>query len=674
MGLANLRARPTVGASEESSMHRLLFCCLLVANVLFASPSAAAVAVSADDVCAPTSDPCVVTRPIEVEAGSHLDFGLRTLRIEGAGLLDFTGGRGAVSCGRLETATAGPAIRSRALSSPAATLAVEARKRCSGAVRPCLADADCEGAGTCSQGDGVIELRGGIAGNAEAPGHIVLRSAGDLAVLAAVSLAGTRSESDGGSLALESSQGDVVLDGPIDASGGGGGCGGDVAVVAAGDVAVRAPIDASGGEYDGGSVSLEAGGDVTIAADIAVDAKSGAGAGGEIDVLAGHDIVALPATDSGVVVLSADGHQSVEYEGGDGGAVSFEADGSIRIARDVRVAASAAAPDGFGDSLSFAAELDLDFDGTVIAKGRGTGGAGALVDLYAGRDVRIGGDAVFELTGSAAGGDLMVEAAGAFSSDGTVDVSGGAAGLGGRIVTVSGGNSRIGGRWTTAGAASDFTIGEVFVEGCRVRVDASIANAATEGRNRFVAHDALSVGGQASIVANGAGATNTFTHRGTVDAPQMDGAVTPAPAVFVDPGLEPCPGCGDAAVDAGMRAATLRMRRGDAHGEDSMILRARLAGEVLPADPAAPKLRAIVSDSLSRPLLDVALADDAIGRERVRVRLDGLDLSEAAVASELQLTLLFGDGSATPEDATCLGSIRLECRSARRGAACVTPR
>ena len=73
---------------------------------------------SAADICAASANPCVVRQVIDVAAGSTLDLGLRTLRIEGAGMLEFADGRGEVLCGRLETVTTGVAIRARAGSSP----------------------------------------------------------------------------------------------------------------------------------------------------------------------------------------------------------------------------------------------------------------------------------------------------------------------------------------------------------------------------------------------------------------------------------------------------------------------------------------------------------------------------------------------------------------------------
>jgi hypothetical protein len=737
-------------------MHRLaqlLVSLFAAASLVSPAPASAVVVDSADDVCAAAANPCIVSQPIDVAAGSHLDFGLRTLVIEGAGVLDFSDGRGSISCGRLDAGTTGPAIRARAQSS-SATLAILVRRGCSAAALPCFEDADCAGAGTCSAGEGTIELRGGVLGSSDAPGHVVLRSAGDLGVHGAISIAGTRTSSDGGSLTLESSRGSVLLAGAVDVSGGGGGGGGDVSLAAFSDIVLLERVDATGGEYDGGSVSVDAGRDVSIDDDVAVDATSGAGAGGEIDVLAGRDIVMSAGTASNDVVLSADGHQSAENDAGDGGTVSFEADGSIRIGRHVRFAASAAAPDGFADSLSFAAERDLEIDAPILAKGRGTRGGGALVDLYAGRDVRVGPNAFFDLAGSAAGGDLMVEAGGVFVFEGSVDVSGGPDGIGGRIVTVSGGDSQMAGQWTTAGRESEFAVGEVFVEGCRVRVDGRITNGAEAGRNRFVAHDAIVVTAAASIVASGEGGTNAFVHRGPPGTPLLAGSVAPLPSVAVDASLAACAVCGnaedegadgcddadactddlcdsagacvhvaneDACDDADfcttgercnagacgdegtkpLLVARLRSKPGDEPGADRLVWKASFAAGLLPPDPESRSLRVVLSDALSRALVDVTLPAGALVREReawrfrrngdeplfveslridvadgdtasrVRARLGGLDLSLADSAQPLRLAILFGD---EPGEAACLSSAVLECGGATRRLVCATPR
>jgi cysteine-rich repeat protein len=886
----------------------LCFLFTLLVPVLMPQPASALVARSAGDVCPPAADPCIVSQPVDVVAGSHLDFGLRTLRIEGAGVATFEDGRGSLSCGRFETATTGPAIRARAESSPSSALSILARKRCSGAALPCFVDEDCAGAGTCSSGDGSVVLGGGIAGNAGQPGHVSIRSAGDLSVHAEISLAGNRAVSDGGTLDLVSSRGSVTVSGNVDVAGGGAGLGGSVSISAQADISLLARVTATGGEYDGGSVSLDAGGNVRIAAHVAVDALSGAGAGGEIDVAAGGDIVLGGAAASGTVVLSADGHTSAENDGGDGGAMSFEADGSVHVERNVRLVANAAGPDGFGNTLEFTAERDVDFEGAIVAKGRGAWGGGSLVDIYAGRDVRVGTEAGFELTGAGAGGDLMVEAGEAFSFGGSADVSGGVAGIGGRIVTVSGADTTIAGSWKTDGVESAFTVGEIFVEACRIHLSGRLVNSAAAGRNRILAHDALTMATSASVVASGAGGTNSITHRPDASPSVLNG-IAPPPLLSADASLAACAVCGNAVVepaescddgnvlgsdgcsarcqDEGCIAATegyparslcddssacttdrcnaalhqceytpadcsdgisctadscgeagcihlpddtacddanvcttdtcdaggcvhapaaaacddgafcngadwcdagacaahagdpcaggascsdrcdealdsclapagspcdgdanactddvcdgsgacahhanrrscddadfcttgelcedgecgvgehplavarLRVRPGDAPGEDALAWKSYLAPGRLPDDPATTDLRVVLSDATSRPLADVVLPAGALVRGRtawrfaprdgeasfveklsidvsddgvrLRARLGGLDLSSAMSAPSLRLTLVFGDDPG----AACLASARLECRGAKRRLACSSPR
>lgn len=53
----------------------------LLASVYLALTASIAGATTADDLCAPIDDPCVVTGAVTVEAGSTLDFGARTFRV-----------------------------------------------------------------------------------------------------------------------------------------------------------------------------------------------------------------------------------------------------------------------------------------------------------------------------------------------------------------------------------------------------------------------------------------------------------------------------------------------------------------------------------------------------------------------------------------------------------------
>src|SRR4051794_27450736 len=57
-----------------------------VAMAAFAVPNAFAdVATSSDDVCPSSSNPCIVSVPVDVDAAHPLDFGLRTVHVTNTG-------------------------------------------------------------------------------------------------------------------------------------------------------------------------------------------------------------------------------------------------------------------------------------------------------------------------------------------------------------------------------------------------------------------------------------------------------------------------------------------------------------------------------------------------------------------------------------------------------------
>src|SRR5262249_29952391 len=136
---------------------------------------------------------------------------------------------------------------------------------------------------------------------------------------------GTGRDSDGGSVTIEGA-GDVSIAGAsqvaIDVTGGDrDGGGGDVTVVSDnGKVTIAAPIDAHGGGFDGGEVEFDAVTDVitTVAAPIQIEAEGPGGSGGSLDVSAGGSI-----TVAGKVVGTPQG--DAENGTGIGGDVDLEA-------------------------------------------------------------------------------------------------------------------------------------------------------------------------------------------------------------------------------------------------------------------------------------------------------------------------------------------------------------
>jgi len=695
-------------------------------------PVAASIVVdSADDVCAPGANPCVVSGPVEVAAGSRLDFGLRTLRLKDAGSLVFADGTTEVWCGRFEASVSGAALRARG-DGGGAVVSLRVRGHCASAPqRTCMMESDCAAAGahSCVSDAAIVRIDGTVLGNAETPARISVHAAGDIELRKAALLSGTRSASDGGSLELESTGGSVLVAAVVDVSGGGEGSGGDFSATAALDIAVTARLTATGGDLDGGAVTLDAGRDIAIGDDIRVEATGGSGAGGEIAVMAGRDLAIASLTPTGTLLIGSDGHQSSDNYGGDGGPASFEADGNMRVDRSVRFSTSGAPPDGFADTLSFTAGGDIDFDATVIAKGRGAMGAGGLVEFGSDAHVRLGNPANFDLTGAAAGGDLVAESLGDLDLAASVNVSGGREGLGGRVLASAGGDVQVSGPWTTDGADSPFSVGEFFIEGCSVSVSAPLVNAASAGRNHIIGRESIVVSPEGSLLASGRDGSNTLQVRSPSEPPRLQGQVRPAAALVVDEKLEACPACGEPGGDAGagcddhdfctvddtcpggacrvasaplLVVETFAVKLGRDGDRDSAVWKARFPASELGIAVPDSNVRVVVTDAASQPVFDATLpaaafvernaawqfrsdglaASGGISKAsfrrtrsgtvvRATFRMRDVELSEAAAAPTLSLALLFGD---EPGSAPCVSSGSLACEGSRNRLRCATPR
>lgn len=684
----------------------------LAVLALFASPAAASVvASSAADLCDASVDPCVVSQP--VEAVGTLDFALRTLRVEGAGVIEVAGTAAEIACGRLEIQTPGAAVRVRS-----GVVSLLVRRACSLRAIPCLTDADCAqgDAGACRGGDGSASIDGSVVADAETPGRVLVRAAGDVAIRRPVTARGTRTESDGGTVEIESTTGSVLVDSAVDVSGGGLAAGGDAEILAAEDVVVQAPLRSTGGEYDGGSIWLAAARDALVLDDVSAGATAGAGFGGSVVVEAGRDAVFDGGTATNSVTIGVDGHQSLENYGGDGGTIDVEAGRDVVATRYVRFEASGAAPDGFGDTLSFAADGALRFGATVVAKGRGIEGGGAIVDLASEGAMQVASGASFELGGPAVAGDLTLESGGALEFAGEVDVTSSASGVAGRVVAVAAGDAEVAGRWTTSGGASAFSVGELYLEACRASVTGSLENAAEAGRTTIVAREIATVAANASVVSSGAGATNAIVHRDAASPPVVEGIVRPAPSIVVDEALAPCTGCTsspDGCVDVALcreicsdtgcspavliapslvlrsgRDGTSGVWKGEIVAPDVPLSEADVRivaaaadsgfvfDEVLPAGSlrAAGSGWRLRSDRASRVRKAVFRPGSTGGLLRARVKLAaaaGAVVADAGIA----LALAVSDAAAADSDAAvtlrpCADSGLLDCETTRRRTVC----
>jgi len=338
----------------------LAFLVLLAATTLPARADIVG-ATSAADLCPPTADPCVVTQTVTVVSGSLLDFGSRGLTIGTGGSLVVGSGTVTVRCGAFRTiAATGTLINVRA-PSPLGGF---------------------DGGDFRLQADDVV-LAGNVRAQADEPGTVSITARGNVALQALIDVHATDPDADGGEVSIESTAGDVVLTGTIDATSGRFSEGGLVELTAARDVDVAGLVDADGGEFDGGTIFISAGRDVRVRADLRASAVNLDGSGGTIDVEAGRDL-----SFEDPAFIGGNGSRSADNFAGDGGIHTFTAGRNLTVASGVLVQLNGARPDGGGGEISFVANGALTIAGRVQASTSGADGVGGDLALE-GCDVRL---------------------------------------------------------------------------------------------------------------------------------------------------------------------------------------------------------------------------------------------------------------------------------------------
>ncbi len=535
-------------------------CATLVALVCtVSSPAVAAItATTADDICAPTADPCVINQKVDVTDGALLDFGLRRVEIDGIGELRFDIGSATLLVGELAVDVGGAAFTVKGTLdglSYGGDVSVDARRACSGnASLPCLNDFNCStvGAGTCSLGTGTIVFDGKIIGNADTPGTVTLSAAGDITAAKLVNLNSTSLEGDGGLYELHSTFGSVTVTEKLDLSGGGNSTGGEVLLVAGLDVTTSDFIDVPGGDFDGGTLEIIAGRDVLITQDFNANSVNGEGFGGTVAVTAGRDLSILGGTSSNRLTISTEGHMSSENFGGDGGEQLYEAGRDMVIGEFVKFEANGASPDGFGEEIQLSAVGDVTFAGEAVTKGKGLIGGGGIFRMIAGNRVEATAASAVDITGSAGGsGDVIVESGGDIVFDGTIAASGASGGVGGGVTMDAGADVFFGGTIVSAGSPSTFATGTVALEGCRVSVTGTIDNTAEEGGNILTARESVTVSVGAFINADAVSGTNSVVYRSASKPPTLLGTISPQAVQTLDGTLVGCPVCGNNEIDQG---------------------------------------------------------------------------------------------------------------------------
>ena len=353
---------------------RQLLRATIVGFVLVAGIVRPAGATTANDVCPGIPDPCILDRALKVDAGSTLDFGGAELRMTARAELDVGGGTMTIKARQL---TMQPGAH---LLGASGTIAVST-----------TGDIQVQSNSTTVSR---LDVSDGVIGG----GEIDLISGGAISVNGVLFAKGTNTEADGGTLDIEA-QGDVSIAGTLSAKSGSDAGGGSLTILStAGKITVSVPVDVSGGEYDGGDIDIEAGGDVITAGTLDVSGGSLSGSGGDVLLVAGGVV-----SSQGQMIGTAGG--STDEGGGDGACIEGDAGSDLQLGASVLAPGADGDPGGFGGDVLFTA-------GRTLAVHAGINTDAGLDPLSAGLGPGLGGSVTLQ------GCDLGVPAGVVVSANG----------------------------------------------------------------------------------------------------------------------------------------------------------------------------------------------------------------------------------------------------------------
>jgi hypothetical protein len=479
-------------------------------TVLFALLTAnPAAATTADDLCAPSADPCLVNTSRTVTNGSIIDVGNRTLRIGNSGTLT---------------------VGSGAMTLRAATLRVDPSGRLM------ARGTSDDGGGRITVNAGTIDIAGLVDLNGAPGGSAMLSSSGTLAVSGTVQARGLGGEDTGGTIDLDA--GSITLSGSVDVQGGFFDFGGDITVTAVNALTVIGTVIATGG--DGGTVDLASGGtlEITNAGVVRANASGTAGAGGDIT------IAAAGALRFEGELAAAGRNGSFEDGGGDGGQISLSGATVTTQRSAARITATAGSPDGLGGDIDIAAEQGgLEFQGRIESFAVGTEGSGGSISFDATGDALIGGS--HDASGGTGGGgdiDITSGVQLTVASGATLTTSASGAGDGGDIDAEAGGEINVQGALLgDAGGGTGALGGSIGLTACTVRIARSgrLSSQGMQGINTLIGRDLTFVDG--TLRAGPANGANQIRFAAG-HTPQISSGATvvPAASLIVDASVIPC--------------------------------------------------------------------------------------------------------------------------------------
>jgi hypothetical protein len=474
--------------------------------LLTASPAAAT---TADDLCAPTADPCTVNSSRTLTSGSIIDVGQRTLRIGNNGSLNV-----------------GPGT----MILRAATLRIDPDGRVT------ARGATDESGGEVTVEAGSIDIAGAVDVAGSPGGVATLTSPGAIALTGSVLARGRMVEDTGGIIQISGAT--VTASGTVDVQGGSFDFGGDVTIAATTALTITGSVLANGGE--GGTVDLSSTDTIEISSNgvVRANATGLAGAGGDVSIEA---LGTLRFEGE----ASATGRNGTAEEGsGDGGQLSFSGATLTTTRATARITATAGSPDGAGGDIELIAEQGtLEYQGRTDASTVGSDGSGGSLSIDAALDVLVGG--THDVTGGSAGGGDVDITSGAqllIVSGASITTAASGTGEGGNIDADAAGEINVqGALLSDAGNGSGALGGSIGLTACTVRIAKSgrLSSQGTQGINTLIGRDLTFVEG--TLRAGPANGTNQIRFAAGHNPQIASGAtVVPAATLIVDATVIPC--------------------------------------------------------------------------------------------------------------------------------------
>jgi hypothetical protein len=483
---------------------------------LAASPAAGQAPINDPNVFC-TGDPCIITEDVDIPNLSDVDFGSRHVILRAT--LDVGAGTFFLSAGRL---TIDPDGQFRA----------KGPLGFNGGELDILVTGDIEVNGSLLAG--AFDLNGVSGGSLS-----LVSDTGSITGTGKIRSSANQPQGDGGELFLSAGQ-SIVLTGRIEAAGGATGGGGLFAEFnAIGDVNVP-DLDLSGGDFGGGDLFIDAGGDVTLG-----DADfrgTNAGDGGELDVISEGSIEIL-----GQLFLRGATLVDTSF----GGVLDLDASQDrIHVAPTGSIVLTGSA---CGGDLTFDAPV-IFVEGSIEADGTSASSCGGVVDMLADNDLTL--NSPIRADGGSGGGPF-VDLFSTGSIDILSDVNGDSAGTGintGSVRVVASGPVQIGATATlSADGLSGGNGGDVQLRGCSVNVSAGVSLSArgTDGKIDVSDGDQMTLAGDFQAGPGGVGAIE-LRHRNLAQVPITTGATfNIAPTIIHDSSLPNCDRDADGVLNFG---------------------------------------------------------------------------------------------------------------------------